>query len=62
MNSNGVVLDDANHRYTVRLIERDGDAYTAMGWLNYDDEGRFVGALSAPLRLALDGDAVSALP
>lgn len=62
VNGNGVVLDDANHRYTVRLIERDGDAYTAMGWLNYDDEGRFVGALSAPLRLVLDGDTVRALP
>lgn len=56
------MLDDANHRYAVRLIERGGDAYTAMGWLNYDDEGRFVGALSAPLRLALDGDTVRALP
>jgi beta-fructofuranosidase len=58
VNGNGVVLPDADARYTVRLIERDGDAYTAMGWLNYDAANRFVGALSDPLRLVPDGDAV----
>lgn len=58
VNGTGVVLDDAHHRYTVRLIEPDGEAYTAMGWLNYDDRARFVGALSDPLRLVLDRDAV----
>lgn len=58
-NGTGVVLPDADRRYTVRLVEPDGDdAYTAIGWLNYDDQGRFVGTLSDPVRLVLDGDAV----
>ena len=60
-NGSGVVLPDADRRYTVRLVEPDGaedGAYTAVGWLNYDAAGRFVGTLSDPLRIVLDGDAV----
>jgi hypothetical protein len=62
VNGDGVVLDDARSRYTVRLLERAGDGYTAVGWLNYDEQDRFVGALTEPLRLVIDGDTVRAVP
>ena len=58
----GVVLPDADRRYTVRLLGREGDGYTAMGWLNYDEQNRFVGTLSDPLRIVIDGDTVTAGP
>jgi beta-fructofuranosidase len=58
----GVVLPDADRRYTVRLVERDGDDYTAMGWLNYDERNRFIGTLSDPLTVTIDGDTVTAEP
>jgi beta-fructofuranosidase len=60
VNGNGVVLDDADRRYGVRLVKRDGDDYIAVGWLDYDS-GRFVGAIGEPLRLRLEGDRVRAL-
>ena len=59
-NATGVVLDDGDRRYALRIVERTGDEYVAMGWLDYD-RGRFVGALSGPVRLALDGDEVRAV-
>lgn len=44
----------------VRLVPRIGDQsqFVAIGWLDADMQGRFVGALSAPLPVELNGDRV----
>ena len=41
--------------YAVRLIEREGDIFTALGFVNYDERGNFIGRLSSPLRLCIAG-------
>ncbi|MFH1787777.1 MAG: hypothetical protein ABH834_00150, partial [Candidatus Altiarchaeota archaeon] len=42
VNGNGVVLDNGEQLYDVRLVEKQGEnEYTAIGWQNLDENGEF---------------------
>jgi beta-fructofuranosidase len=58
VNGNGVVLDNGEEMYTVRLVENQGNEFTALGWLNNDAQGKFIGKMSLPFTLIFDGDRV----
>lgn len=53
VNKNGQVIRDDNKIYGLRLIPKRNDEYFAVGWLNKDDKGKFVGKLSAPILLKI---------
>ena len=45
--------------YVVRIIEQINEHdFIAMGWLNKNETGEFVGALSKPFTLRFEGDKI----
>lgn len=59
VNKNGVVSDNARELYDIRLLHKRGDEYTALGWLDNDKKGRFIGKLSLPFNIIISGDSVT---
>jgi beta-fructofuranosidase len=58
VNGNGVVLDNGEAMYVVRLLENRGNLFTAIGWLNGEAQGNFIGRLSRPFTIIIDGDRI----
>jgi sucrose-6-phosphate hydrolase SacC (GH32 family) len=56
VNGNDVVLDNGESMYTIRLVEKHDNGFTAIGWLNTDAQGKFIGRLSQPFTIIIDGD------
>lgn len=66
VNGNGVVLA-GEELYAIRLIKKElkrksqketQDRYTALGFLNQNHSGQFIGRLSAPFSICLEGERV----
>lgn len=58
VNGNGVVVEHAEKLYDVRLVQKKGNRYTAIGWLNLDENKKFIGKMSAPFELVIEKDRV----
>jgi beta-fructofuranosidase len=59
VNRDAIVLDYGSRLYSAMIAARRGRRLRALGWLNQDEKGRFVGRLGAPFTLNLEGDRVS---
>jgi len=57
VNGNGVVLANEDEIYDVRLILNKDNDFFGIGWLK-TKEGRYVGKMSAPLKLRIDEDRI----
>ena len=57
VNGNGVVCDNGEKMYDIRLIEDRDNEFVAVGWLR-TQEGKYSGKLSMPFKLKIDGDRV----
>jgi beta-fructofuranosidase len=57
VNGNGVVVDGADKIYDIRLVKK-GREYYGIGWLNRDDNGKFVGKLSSKFLISINKDRV----
>lgn len=54
VNGNGVVLDNGNEMYGVRLLQTDNASeFNAVGWLR-TKEGKYAGVLSDPFRIRIE--------
>tara|TARA_Y100000589_G_scaffold134423_1_gene128516 strand:- start:281 stop:1279 length:999 start_codon:yes stop_codon:yes gene_type:complete len=49
INGNGQILANGETLYDVRMVCNRQDNLIALGWLNYDRKGKFVGKLSRPI-------------
>ena len=59
INQTGVVLNLEDEMYVVRIIEQiDNQDFIAIGWLNNNERGEFVGSLSKPFTLRFEGDKI----
>lgn len=56
VNGTGIVLDYGDRLYDARLVEPEDEGYKAVGFLERDKSGSFVGGLSRPFKVVLDGD------
>lgn len=59
VNGNGVVHSHEDAIYDVTIVHDAPQKYTAFGWLNKDEYGRFVGKLSHPLTVSISEDTVT---
>lgn len=58
VNGNGVVFDKGREVYDIRVLPLQGDEFIGIGWLNHDQNGRFVGKVARPIKLKIQGDQV----
>jgi beta-fructofuranosidase len=58
VNGNGVVLDSGHDLYDVRVLHKERNEFTGVGWINRGENGEFVGKLSRPISLMVEGDHV----
>ena len=58
VNNNGVVLDNEN-LLGLRLIKEDDGIFSALGWLNNNNDGDFIGRLSDMVRIRVEAENVS---
>ena len=58
VNGNCVVLDNGEEIYDVRLLDNNNNEFLAIGWLNEDKNGNFIGELSHPFKITIEGDRV----
>ncbi len=58
VNDNGVVMKNGKYVFGVRLLDKEGNDYKSLGWLYYDDDRDFIGKLSKPFKIKIDGDKV----
>lgn len=58
VNKNGVVVEHGDVMYDIRLIKKNAQEYIALGWLNKNSDGTFLGKMSEPFGLVIDGDRV----
>jgi hypothetical protein len=60
VNGNGIALGFGERIYDVRILEQvKGNLFSAIGWLNKDEKGKFIGRLSKPFLLSIEGDSIS---
>ena len=52
-------MDNGNEIYDVRLLENNGSEFTAIGWLNQDRHGKFIGKLSHPFKIIINYDEIN---
>lgn len=55
LNGNAQILTNGEFLYDVRMVCYRQDTILALGWLNYDETGSFIGKLSKPIPFTLDG-------
>lgn len=62
VNHSGVVLDLDDRLYDIQLVEQlsGSDRYRAIGWLNLDERGQFIGQLSASFTITIRDGSVTA--
>ncbi|MCH8520221.1 MAG: glycoside hydrolase family 68 protein [Nanoarchaeota archaeon] len=59
VNNTGIVVDCKEEMYVIRIIEQiNENEFRAMGWLNKNERGEFIGALSKPFILRFEGDKI----
>jgi len=58
VNGSGVVISNGRRIYGERLLEKKGDKFEAIGWLNFDDQGKFIGKMSHAFEVVINGDVV----
>jgi len=58
VNGSSVVLSNGRRIYGTRLLEKSGDTFTTIGWLNFNDQGDFIGKMSHPFDIIIKGDLV----
>lgn len=59
INSNGVVLDNEDEMYDVRLVEHKNNEFIAIGWLDKIPGPKFLGKLTKPFKLKINKDKIS---
>lgn len=57
-NKNGVVFDYENEIYDLTIVSNNQNTFTALGWLNKDPSGKFIGKLSHPIKMEIIKDKV----
>lgn len=58
VNESGLILANGDQLYSVRMAAYLRDRHMAMGWLNYGHDGQFIGRLSVPLPMMIEGDII----
>lgn len=58
VNGTGVVFDKGRDVYDIRVLPLHDNEFIGVGWLNRDPFGRFIGKVSRPIRLRIDGDQI----
>ncbi|MFC1742210.1 glycoside hydrolase family 68 protein [Nanoarchaeota archaeon] len=58
LNDYGLVYGHGYDLYDIRLIpkDKDSDEFTAIAWLNKDKDGNFIGRLTHPFTIVIQGD------
>lgn len=59
VNKNGIVINDSEKVYALRVIKQSKEKYITMGWLNLDDEKKFQGKISYPYNLHINKDKIT---
>jgi beta-fructofuranosidase len=59
INKNGVVYPHEKKIYDLTIVSRDKNTFTALGWLNKDPKGRFIGKLSHPIKMEINKDRIT---
>ena len=54
LNGNAQILANGETLYDVRMVCYRQDTLMALGWLNYDQHGEFIGKLSHPIPFSID--------
>ncbi|MCA9360755.1 glycoside hydrolase family 68 protein [Candidatus Kaiserbacteria bacterium] len=58
VNGNGVVSSNGDEIYDIRVLHIVDNDFIGIGWLNHDEEGKFIGKLSHPMKIRIEGDRV----
>jgi len=58
VNKNGVVYNHENEIYGLTIVSNNQNIFTALGWLNKDSSGRFIGKLSHPIKMEIKHDKI----
>ncbi|MFW6225624.1 MAG: glycoside hydrolase family 68 protein [bacterium] len=58
INTNGIVYNYENKIYGLNIIASQGNVFKALGWLNEDIHGKFVGKLSHPIEMEINDDKI----
>lgn len=58
INKNGVVCNNEDKIYDLNIVCIEKNTLTALGWLNKDSNGKFVGKLSYPIKMQIDKDKI----
>jgi len=54
VNKNGAVYNHENEIYDLTIVSNNQNIYTAIGWLNKDANGKFIGKLSQPIKMEIN--------
>ena len=54
LNGNAQILANGETLYDVRMVCYRQDTLMALGWLNYDQDGEFIGKLSHPIPFSIN--------
>lgn len=54
VNKNGVVIDNGEEIYDIKLLDNNKNKFTAIGWLNRDKHKKFIGRLSPALVITIN--------
>jgi len=58
VNKNGFVYNHENEIYDLIIVSNDRNMFTAIGWLNKDSNGKFIGKLSHPIKMEINHDKI----
>jgi hypothetical protein len=58
VNENGVVFDREKEIYDLIIAANNKKTLTAIGWLNQDEKGKFIGKLSWPINFHINKDKI----
>lgn len=53
VNVNGVVYNNEDSIYDLTIVSKNQDIFIAIGWLNKDSAGKFIGKLSHPIEMEI---------
>jgi len=55
VNEDGLILGNGEQIYDIRFVSYQSSKFLALGWINVDQSGEFIGRLSHPIPFEIDG-------
>jgi len=62
VNGNGVVFGNGNDIYDIRVLNTKDNDFIGIGWLNCGADGKYIGKLSDPMQIRIEGNRIYQLP